>query len=73
MKNPKTKRVEKNKNNNNGAKTIDVILCNPGSSKECCLETTPTQRHLKAYHSEYFVYKNKNGNLSLNFIILPLL
>ena len=35
--------------------------CIPGSSIYGCLENNQSQRHLKTYHNDYFLYKNRNG------------
>ena len=68
--NPKTiQKLSKKKKNQKGS-TSNVYLCIPGSSKESCLETNPSERHLKTYHGDFFLYKNSKGITNLFIILL---
>lgn len=63
-------KLSKKKKNQKNSKS-NLYLCIPGSSIESCLETNPSERHLKTYHGEFFLYKNIKGitNLLINLIM----
>ena len=64
-----SQKLAKKKKNQKGSNQ-KIYLCIPGSSIESCLETNPSERHLKTYHGDFFDYKNIKGinNLFINLL-----